>query len=47
MITKLDKISDISTEFGTTLASAKQMSWFYNNKIRIHPFSPSWGGQNN
>lgn len=32
MITKLDKISDISTEFGTTLASAKQMSWFYNNK---------------
>lgn len=40
MITKLDKISDISTEFGTTLASAKQMSWFYNNKNPDSPVQP-------
>lgn len=45
MITKLDKISDISTEFGTTLASAKQMSWFYNNKNPDSPVQPvmGWG----
>ena len=34
MITKLDKISDISTEF------AKQMSWFYNNKNPDSPVQP-------
>lgn len=44
MITKLDKISDISTEFGTTLASAKQMSWFYNNKNPDSPVQPVMGG---
>ena len=44
MITKLDKISDISTEFGTTLASAKQMSWFYNNKNPYSPVQPVMGG---
>lgn len=44
MITKLDKISDISTEFGTTLASAKQMSWFYNNKNPYSPVRPVMGG---
>lgn len=44
MITKLDKISDISTEFGTTLASAKQMSWFYNNKNPNSPVRPVMGG---
>lgn len=44
MITKLDKISDISTEFGTTLASAKQMSWFYNNKNPDSPVQPVRGG---
>lgn len=43
MITKLDKISDISTEFGTTLASAKQMSWFYNNKNPDSPVQPVMG----
>ena len=43
MITKLDKISDISTEFGTTLASAKQMSWFYNNKNPHSPVQPVMG----
>lgn len=43
MITKLDKISDISTEFGTTLASAKQMSWFYNNKNPNSPVQPVMG----
>lgn len=43
MITKLDKISDISTEFGTTLASAKQMSWFYNNKNPYSPVQPVMG----
>lgn len=44
MITKLNKISDISTEFGTTLASAKQMSWFYNNKNPDSPVQPVMGG---
>lgn len=44
MITKLDKISDISTEFGTTLASAKQMSWFYNNKNPDSPVQPVMRG---
>lgn len=44
MITKLDKISDISTEFGTTLASAKQMSWFYNNKNPDSPVQPVMEG---
>ena len=44
MITKLDKISNISTEFGTTLASAKQMSWFYNNKNPDSPVQPVMGG---
>lgn len=44
MITKLDKISNISTEFGTTLASAKQMSWFYNNKNPYSPVRPVMGG---
>lgn len=44
MITKLDKISDISTEFGTTLASAKQMSWFYNNKNPDSRVQPVIGG---
>lgn len=44
MITKLDKISDISTEFDTTLASAKQMSWFYNNKNPDSPVQPVMGG---
>lgn len=43
MITKLDKISNISTEFGTTLASAKQMSWFYNNKNPYSPVRPVMG----
>ena len=45
MITKLDKISDISTEFGTTLASAKQMSWFYNNKNPDSPVQPVMGSK--
>lgn len=44
MITKLDKISAISTEFGTTLASAKQMSWFYNNKNPYSPVQPVMEG---
>lgn len=44
MITKLDKISDISTEFGTSLASAKQMSWFYNNKNPDSPVQPVMRG---
>lgn len=44
MITKLDKISDISTEFSTTLASAKQMSWFYNNKNPDSPVQPVMEG---
>lgn len=44
MITKLDKISDISTEFGTTLKSAKQMSWFYNNKNPDSPVQPVMRG---
>lgn len=44
MITKLDKISDISTEFGTSLSLAKQMSWFYNNKNPDSPVQPVMGG---
>lgn len=44
MITKLDKISDISTEFGTTLAYEKQMSWFYNNKNPDSPVQPVMEG---
>ena len=43
MITKLDKISDIATEFDTTL-SDKQISWFYANKNPKSPVQPVMGG---
>lgn len=43
MISKLDTISDIATEFGTTL-SGKPISWFYANKNPKSPVQPVMGG---
>ncbi|WP_302604592.1 hypothetical protein [uncultured Alistipes sp.] len=44
MITKLDRISDIATEFGTTLSAKGQLSWFYANKNPASPVQPVMGG---
>lgn len=37
MITELNKISDIGTEFGVSLSEAKNMKYFYDN---MNPYSP-------
>ena len=44
MITKLDSLTDISTEFDKTLTSAQKMSWYYDNKNPASPVQPVMGG---
>ena len=44
MISKLNSLTDISTEFGKTLTSAKKMSWYYGNKNPASPVQPVMGG---
>lgn len=47
MISKLNSLTDISTEFDKTLTSAQKMSWYYDNKNPASPVQPVMrGGEN-
>lgn len=44
MITKLDSLNDIANEFGVPLASAGNISYYYNNKNPDSPVQPVMAG---
>lgn len=44
MITKLDSLNDIANEFGVPLTTAKNISYYYNNKNPDSPVQPVMTG---
>lgn len=44
MITKLSSLNDIANEFGVPLNTAKNISYYYNNKNPASPVQPVMGG---
>lgn len=44
MISKLNSLTDISTEFGVPLPTAARLNWYYDNKNPASPVQPVMRG---